>query len=299
MNIMEPMNLGSPPSSPASPNPNYLPAFLMGDSQPASPSPAISPGRNKTPLLKHQSGYSNTPTNLRQKLFNQSVNDFGAQTGMTPYSSPVVEKGGPPKQGLFDTMDSKPKSPILNSTMQNFNEPPMFSPNDSISRIGNDSINCSNNFNDSRLMFQNNPTFKSDRVDTLWVTIFGFTPSTSSIVLAQLANCGNIVEKKYPTQGNWVHIKFSSPHEVVKALLLNGKLISNYIMVGVMPYYNKLENNKENHDNTTMYSSPIRARSLRTSFVVPQNSSTVLSPQNVPQKSTGIVTKAMEYVFGW
>lgn len=288
---MEPMNLGSPPSSPSSPmaNPNFLPPFLIGEPQPSTPAPSsISPGRNKS-MGSAKVGFSTTePRSLRQKLFNQSVSEMSYSS--SPHPGHNTEKHGPPKLGLFDTIESKKMgSPLLSSTVQNLGN---ASFNDSFSRV-NESFNQSHTFNES---FRSTATAKGDGDETLWVTVFGFPPSSLSIILSHFANCGTIVDKKCPTQGNWVHLKFMSFSEVNKALSFNGKLITNGIMVGVLPFSNR--EGKENL-NASVYSTTPRARSLRQSFVTLPSANTVTSPQNVPQKSTGLVTKAMEYVFGW
>lgn len=290
------MTLGSAPSSPASPgiNPSFLPGFLMGgENPPVTPNPSSSPGRNRTPGSFNKMGMSATePRSLRQKLFNQSLNESPAP--LSPFSA-VVEKPGPPKMGLFDTIEQKkkPPSPILSSTVAHFNDSVGF--NESISRIHNEDSLSYNRTATSGNEYYSRGSMSGNRIESHWVTVFGFPPSALTLVLAQLANCGPIVDKKIPPQGNWVHVKFNNLSEVSRALSLNGKLINNSIMIGVQPHYNK-----ENKENESMvYMSPIRARSLRHSFVSPQNPNTVIPPQNLPQKSTGLVTKAMEYVFGW
>lgn len=107
-----------------------------------------------------------------------------------------------------------------------------------------------------------------------------------------------IVDKKYPAQGNWIHLKYSTPYEAANALALNGKLVSNSIMVGVVAYQRSKEANKENSGSS--FTSPvIRARPLRAAVNLPQSPNTSLTAQNVPQKSTGLVTRAMEYMLGW
>ncbi|KAJ8982070.1 hypothetical protein NQ317_001479 [Molorchus minor] len=297
MEKMEPMTLGSAPSSPASPgiNPNFLPGFLMGgDNQPSTPNPNISPGRTRT-----SSGFAKTgsnsgePRSLRQRLFNQSITE---SPGPSSTFTAVPEKVGPPKMGLFDTIEEKKTAnPMLSSTVAHKNDTLGF--NESISRIHDESVNYSRNVSNLNETLNRTGNFSSrvDRIDSHWVTVFGFPPSALTLVLSQLANCGPIADKKVPTQGNWLHVKFNNLSEVSKALALNGKLLCNNIMIGVQPYYNK--ENKEN--DSMVYTSPIRARSLRHSFISPHSPNTVVPPQTVPQKSTGIVTKAMEYVFGW
>jgi len=280
---MEPMTLGSVPSSPTSPgiNPNFLPGFLIGDIPP-TPNPNVSPGRNRIPGSFKSGLNINESRTLRQKLFNQSL----AESPSSPLPFvPGNEKAGPPKTGLFDTFDAAKKttSPILSSTISNFNEPATF--NESISRIHpEETFNASRSFNMSRI----------EKIDSHWVTVFGFPPSVLNLVISQLSNCGVIVDKRIPSQGNWVHIKFNNFSEIARALSFNGKCINNNIMIGVQLHYNK-----ENKENNSMITSPTRARSLRHSFISPHSSNNVLPSQNVPQKSTGIVTKAMEYVFGW
>ncbi|KAK9869727.1 hypothetical protein WA026_003464 [Henosepilachna vigintioctopunctata] len=298
---MEPMTLGSAPSSPSTPstNPNFLPGFLMGDAQPTT-ALSTSPGRNRNTSATFNKLGMNTPEqkNLRQKLFNPPQLESTFQSPFVPLS----EKGGPPKHGLFDSIDNKritsPGSPILSSTIAPYCENAAF--NESISRINDDSFNGSINMNMLNESARINSTLnRLERIDSNWITVFGFPPSAMSLVLAQLSNCGTIVEKLLPSQGNWVHLKFSNSNEVSRALTLNGKCISNSIMIGVHLYHNK-ENKENNGSNAMIYSSPVRARSLRQSFTSPQsiNNSVVIS-QNVPQKSTGIVNKAIEYVFGW
>ncbi|KAF2896466.1 hypothetical protein ILUMI_09709 [Ignelater luminosus] len=291
---MEPMNLGSAPSSPSSPgvNPNFLPAFLMGDNQPSSPNPSFSPDRSR-----NFSYTINSPPetgSIRSRLFSAGE----TQTVIVPPALDIsIDKPGPPKQGLFDTLEVKKSTstPTFNNRQNYTTDSPLMH-NLSRSAIHNHGLNDSGSLtrNDS---FSSIDAIKGDINSNLWVTIFGFPPSCAGMVLARLANCGTIVEKRFPAQGNWAHVKFSSPHETAKALALNGKLISNCVMIGVILHQNK-EANKENTD-TSLYTSPIRWRPLRQSFASPQNSNTVLPPQNVPQKSTGLVTKAMEYVFGW
>lgn len=290
---MEPMNIGSAPSSPASPgaNSNFLPSFLIGDLPPSTPNntlyPNVSPGRNKTPS-SFKNNTVNESMSLRQKLFNQSL----AETPVgTPSPYQPVEKSGPPTTGLFDTFDvaKRVTSPVLSSTVVHLSEPVLF--NESISRI-HPTIPSEETFTPSRSY--NNSTRMEQHLNTHWVTAFGFPPSLLNVVLSQLSNCGVIVDKQVPAQGNWVHIKFSNFGEVNRALALNGKCLNSNIMIGVQLYYPK-----ENKENSGVMASPMRARSLRHSFISPHASNTVVPAQNVPQKSTGIVSKAMEYVFGW
>lgn len=305
---MEPMALGSPPSSPSSPqiNPNFLPAFLMGEQQVQTPNRPT----NLSPTKNRSFGYkSPTQGNDQRVLHNRVFNMMAQEQPSFNINNVGTEKTGPPALGLFDTIDG---SEFANSTKidpsNSFREPfELRSPISDRSFSAANNSTFQRNLNDS--LSKTHPFRKVDKSDSLWVTVLGFPPHAASLVLTQFAQFGNITDKKFPPEGNWVHIKYSSPHEVSRAMSFNGKIISNNIMVGVIPLQ---KNNSipspqwENKENTeevppvqaAMLTSPNRARSLTQPYVLPRNTE-VLSPQNVPQKSTGLVTKAMEYVFGW
>ncbi|CAG9855629.1 unnamed protein product [Phyllotreta striolata] len=273
---MEPMHVGSVPSSPASPgiNPNFLPGFLMGGDH---SNPGSSPGRNRKPS-------SSEPRSLRQKLFDQSA------TTDTPtshrYPAVAQEKTGPPSTGLFDTLDYKNKTKHQQSSP--VNSTALYE------SYGNNSMCIDDNI--SRITDTPYKKDFTDRIDSYWVTAFGFPPSALTLVLSELSNCGPIADRKVPSQGNWVHVKFNNPNEVSRALSLNCKLLNGTTMIGVVLHHERDHENKENDTLMCSYTSPTRVRSLRHSFVSP---GAVNTTQGLPQKSTGVVTKVMEYVFGW
>lgn len=303
---MEPMALGSPPSSPSSPqvNPNFLPAFLMGEQQVQTPNRPT----NLSPTKNRSFGFK-TPTtgNDQRVLHNRVFNVMSPEQPSFNISNVGAEKAGPPALGLFDTLESPE---FANSTKidpsTSFREPfELRSPISDRSFSATSSTTFQRNLNDS--LSKTHPFRKVDKSDSLWVTVLGFPPHAASLVLTQFSQFGNITDKKFPPEGNWVHIKYSSPHEVSRAMSFNGKIISNNIMLGVIPYqrsnvsspqWENKENTEEVPVQAAMLASPNRARSLTQPYVLPRNAE-VLSPQNVPQKSTGLVTKAMEYVFGW
>ena len=90
-----------------------------------------------------------------------------------------------------------------------------------------------------------------------WVTIFGFPPSAASYILTQAGMWGHILEHKIPSQvstsfcisfendvasfnsitvqGNWMHLKFASRLQARKAMARNGRLLTDTLMVGVVP----------------------------------------------------------------
>lgn len=301
---MEPMALGSPPSSPSSPqnNPNFLPAFLMGEQQVQTPNRPT----NLSPTKNRSFGYKSPTSPNEQRVISNRLLNMAPQESSFNLSNVVTEKAGPPALGLFDTLDTPD---FANSTKidpsSSFREPfDIRSPIQTEKSYSTPNSQFQRNLNDS--LSKTHPFRKIDKSESLWVTVLGFPPHAASLVLTQFSQFGTITDKKFPPEGNWVHIKYNSPHEVSRAMSFNGKIISNSIMVGVIQ--NQLNNipspiwNKENDSNVcvqaTMLASPNRARSLTQPYALPRNAE-VLSPQNVPQRSTGIVTKAMEYVFGW
>lgn len=294
---MEPMTLGSPPASPStSPaaNPNFLPAFLLGESQTSSPSKTRNlPYKPNTPGIENRGA-------LHQKYYAMSPQQEQPSSATFNLSA-VAEKSGPPSRGLFDTVDSPSGcySPPRTDNRNYFTSPIRDNDQRATPQRSN---SFSRNLNESLHKSCKRPI---DNSESLWVTVLGFPPHAASLILSQFAQCGTILDKKFPPEGNWVHLKFSSQYETAKALSFNGKLISNSIMIGVLPC-NTIIENKENASNLNEslrenlnVTSPNRARPLVQSFIPKQSSTEVLSPQNIPQKSTGLVSKAMEYVFGW
>lgn len=67
-----------------------------------------------------------------------------------------------------------------------------------------------------------------------WITIYGFSPPHTSMILNHFAQCGTILEKVFPPQsGNWVHLRFASSLECEKALNYHERILANSLMIGV------------------------------------------------------------------
>ncbi|XP_076632365.1 nucleoporin Nup35-like [Colletes latitarsis] len=312
---MEPMALGSPVGSPVqspgSPGTSaYLPSFLLGDT--TTPSKINQTNPQDTPKqfhLGHNSlasplthyGTSDYRTNRQKAVFG------GANTPNTSQIATEDHTGGPPTRGLFDTS-------------------PYVSP-------GNQSISCSH----SRLLMNSmnnsiftdspmNPNINESQGLLQWVTVFGFPPSDMNAVLAHISSRVRVVDK-HPAphaQSNWIHLKCASEQEAQRAFACNGNIVSGSVMIGVVPCTDEgvvLGSDKENHskingsvkcfsslgmaNHSQEYNTPrtsIRiqnARPLAAGYNQHLSPQSVRSPENIPQKSTGLVSKAMEYVFGW
>lgn len=67
-----------------------------------------------------------------------------------------------------------------------------------------------------------------------WVTVFGFQPEQRDEILELFARHGDIMAQKYSANGNWVHIRYSSPVHVRQALAKNATIFQGQ-MIGVIP----------------------------------------------------------------
>ncbi|KAK3726984.1 hypothetical protein QZH41_014718, partial [Actinostola sp. cb2023] len=157
----------------------------------------------------------------------------------------------------------------------------------------------------------------TDVLHDCWVTVFGFPPAASSYILEQFSQYGNIMRHEVMTNRNWMHIQYQSKLQAKKALSKHGKVFGGNLMIAVIPCIEKrcfIENQgKENtillNDQTitdvsmkTMNATPSRApiRPLTAAYQAVSSSHQVV-PQDgkTPQKSDTIMSKAMEYMFGW
>lgn len=158
------------------------------------------------------------------------------------------------------------------------------------------------------------------------VTVFGFPPNALNPVLSHISSRARVVDRHNAphTQSNWIHLKCASEQEVQKALACNGNIVSGSVMIGVMPCMDEgvvLGHDKENRAKingsmrifsptkpqtpTTEYNTPRspariqNARPLAAGFNQHLSPQSVTTPTNVPQKSTGLVSRTMDYIFGW
>nr|KAF6450800.1 nucleoporin 35 [Molossus molossus] len=119
--------------------------------------------------------------------------------------------------------------------------------------------------------------------------------------------------------GNWMHIRYQSKLQARKALSKDGKIFGESIMIGVKPCIDKSV--MENSDRCALSSSslaftpPIRTlgtptqsgstpristmRPLATAYKASTSDYQVISDRQTPKKDESLVSKAMEYMFGW
>lgn len=233
-------------------------------------------------------------------------------TPSTPQMSTKNHTGGPPTRGLFDVLETSQTSSSytsINVTSAQANQSKLVMNTNSPLLFSDGSV--TSNTSESQGLLQ-------------WVTVFGFLPTDINAVLSHISSRVRIVDK-HPApqpQSNWIHLKCASEQEAQRALTCNGSIVSGSIMIGVIPCTDEgvvMGSDKENRaklngsikpfpsiakgsQSPNFNMSPGRRRKLRSlaaGYSQHFSSQTAQSPENVPQKSSGLVSKAMEYMFGW
>lgn len=312
------MALGSPTGSPAAGTSPFLPSFLMGESNmPSTPrSNTLSPTKNRSlafgatsPTIGPTSSPDFNRSLLTQKTFGyQQIPPMHNFPG-TPIQSHNTSISGPPTQGLFDSLRSEVNS-VQTPTRQfgtNVCGPLAGTPN--MNQSYNDSLLNQSNFNASRITSPTEYRLNQSTANNLsscvlpkqsnfWITVYGFPPQATNTILSHFSQCGTIIDKIFPPEsGNWVHLKFSSRLECDKALNYNEKILANNIMIGVTHCKDSSIVDKENLiDNNQL----CRVRPLtHIAYKSAQNDTAVCPSPTAPQRSSGIVNKAMDLLFGW
>ncbi|NXT27877.1 NUP35 protein, partial [Syrrhaptes paradoxus] len=313
----EPMNLGSPTSPKPAASAQFLPGFLMGD----LPSPV-------TPQPRALSGPSAGVMEMRSPLL----------AGGSP-PPPVVpthkDKGGaPPVRSLYDELSS----PRLLSTPLTSRRPVSWLLSLSVLQKSfvkqcHFDLTASGVFSPASIgqpkksPAQLEPFYaradsltSEDQLDYTWVTVFGFPQAAASYILLQFAQYGNILKHVMSNTGNWMHIRYQSRLQARKALSKDGRIFGDSIMIGVKLCTDKsvMENFERSSTSSvsSVFTPPTKSvgtpvqpanntaristmRPLATAYKASPSDYQVVSGRQTPRKDESIVSKAMEYVFGW
>ncbi|PIN24188.1 Mitotic phosphoprotein [Handroanthus impetiginosus] len=69
-----------------------------------------------------------------------------------------------------------------------------------------------------------------------WVTVYGFLPADTNLVLREFEKCGVILKHvPGPRDANWMHILYQNRSDAQKALSKNGMEINGVLIIGVKP----------------------------------------------------------------
>nr|CAB3264511.1 nucleoporin NUP53-like [Phallusia mammillata] len=310
MDSAEPMHLGSPlatnittsPSNPSGHGHQFLPGFLMGNlSQVSSPAPL----NQSLTGSKHQ---PSTSPLFGQKTMRRSTSqrpDEHYRLLSTGSDAHIKEKGGaPPLATLMDDIAMLEKHA---SQRERFgSDMKLFSPtrNVSPSRLNEQSRHSVLMTSPSHEGMSSESFVSPQAITSTWVTVFGFPPQQTSLILKQFSQFGTILSYHVAGNGgNWIHIHYETLLQAKKALSRNGKVLCDNMMLGVMAC-NSIPNGEgqslleessisvTSPHNMSQRTMPIRNLSASVYSSSPQvNNST-------PQKTNTMITKAMDFLFG-
>ncbi|CAL8265787.1 unnamed protein product [Lota lota] len=316
------MSLGSPTSPKPGPGAQFLPGFLMGDlPAPASPQPRSfsmsGPGLEpRTPL--HSAGSTpqpilHTPKDKSGAPPARSIYDDLTVSGTTPinlYRQPFTGFQSP-MSGHQATGSGTPT--LTRSLTANPNTVPYRQPQHGVLSPAQVDPFYS----------QGEALSSEDQLDQTWVTVFGFPPASASYILLQFSQYGNILHHTMSSPGNWMHLQYQSKLQARKALSKDGKVFGDCIMVGVKPCIDKtVMEGLDRAATTSSVSSPLPStplhlttsqnhptllpstprssmRPLSAAYKTSSSDYQVVADKLTPRKEDGLVSKAMEYMFGW
>ncbi|KAK1662790.1 hypothetical protein QYE76_050949 [Lolium multiflorum] len=67
-----------------------------------------------------------------------------------------------------------------------------------------------------------------------WVTVFGFLPGDTNLVLREFEKCGIVLRHVLgPRDANWMHILYQSRRDAQKALAKHGQQLNSVLIIGV------------------------------------------------------------------
>ncbi len=322
---MEPMALGSPHSpapnmqAPAQANPQagYLPNYLLGASpslrNAASSSAGVNSNAAVEPLTPNLFRLPSTDSERFESLrspFDMEHRKTSAQSTATPAAAGTpAGAGGPPTSSLMVSTPkfSTPTAMRLQQHSFSAQQSPVPSLDTTASRL------------DKSVLVDGG----SDDAKRKWVTIFGFPPSATGYILSQFSQYGNIACHHMPANSNWMHVKYQTRVQAQKALSKSIRVLGGSIMIGVCPCTDaNVEENvasvsalgrtetsffesggNVSNVNSTFGGNGARLntsiRPLAQTLKSSSNQNQVLSQNDGPNKSSGIMGKAIEFIFGW
>lgn len=261
--------------SPSSPSGNYLPQFLIGDPMTPPRTTTLSP----TKIGGRSLAFGQSPNSPKDALNRSSA--FHNRNPLSPSSGNfqghhhhqmgssqnlnASVSGGPPTQGLFDSLASternynpgttmttrldstapsslhrqvtSPFSPAMHQSQQQSLNDSLYATPRRQSMIPGPKHNfTASSFPSTAVVPQHNTTTSSNGslAADCWITVFGFPQSATSMILSHFSQCGTIVNKMQPqNSGNWLHLRFTSRLECDRALNYNEKILNNFFMIGV------------------------------------------------------------------
>ncbi|XVF26815.1 hypothetical protein REPUB_Repub14bG0051500 [Reevesia pubescens] len=143
-----------------------------------------------------------------------------------------------------------------------------------------------------------------------WVTVYGFSPADTNLVLREFEKCGVILKHvPGPRDANWMHILYLRRSDAQKALSKNGMQINGVLIVGVKPVdpmqREALNEKLNNQGFMTLPSSSSRTSALnnfipsRPYYLQNGNTNARQSGGAIANPTKSLGTKVMELLFGY
>nr|XP_002128577.1 nucleoporin NUP35-like isoform X1 [Ciona intestinalis] len=316
----------------------FLPGYLMGDptitttpvlnrSKPAHPPTNLygSPGLHYHGSPAPPTGITSRTSPNSQKLTLRSpknVNFSNVSTSKERVGAPPVatlmEDFGNLDGNTGKMSDTFSRSFAVNDSHKSFHPVP-GTPNTPNNTWGQKCISPPSPAQIDPFYTQGEALTPDVKLDDTWVTVFGFPPSSASFVLQRFSQYGSILHHQMAADnGNWMHIHYESRLQVKKAMSRNGKVVGTNVMIGVVPCidveimsrFNErtplkpMSNNTPlTHPSISRISTPTTPkppsiRPLTAAYNASTSDTKVVSETRTPQKTSGLVTKAMDYLFG-
>lgn len=309
MDSSEPMHLGSPlepnvissPTHQSGHGQQFLPGFLMGNFSQVSPQKASNVNQNLSRPKQQQTLspiFGLRTTKAYQKDTTQRCDDHIRVISHCSESH-LKEKGvAPPLATLMDELAMLDRHAGQSDRLSsNYSPPRNFSP------VGM-SLEKSHLPLETSISPSSVDLTTPTTITSAWVTVFGFPPQQTSLVLKQFSQFGTILTYCVAGgNGNWVHINYKTLLEAKRALSRNGRVVCNNMMLGVLPCKispcNELDQALLEGKQKSIASPAITCRkTLPSRNLTAINSSSPQVNDLTPHKSNVMITKAMDFLFG-
>ncbi|KAE9600460.1 hypothetical protein Lal_00045643 [Lupinus albus] len=143
-----------------------------------------------------------------------------------------------------------------------------------------------------------------------WVTVYGFSPCDTNLVLREFEKCGEILKHvPGPREANWIHILYQNRSDAQKALNKSGMQINGVLIVGVKPLdpmqrqsLNERQNNQEFMPLPLSSARISETGTLRASsrpyYLQSGNSAVRQAGGTIASPTKSLVSKVMDLMFG-
>ncbi|XP_062215928.1 nuclear pore complex protein NUP35-like [Phragmites australis] len=151
-----------------------------------------------------------------------------------------------------------------------------------------------------------------------WVTVFGFSPGDTNLVLREFGKCGIVLRHvPGPRDANWMHILYQSQHDAQKALAKHGQQLNSVLIIGVKlvdPWQRQYLNENTNENYQGSATVPFPSQPVAPSGFATRNALAPLPRNAMPNGSCNeiscgasgaiaspaksVLSKVMDLIFG-